>query len=179
MKILLLFVTAVALCAQSLHPASPISLAGEKLELGMPRDAALAKLAVAPNTRLQEVGTDFYQVLSKNDAGWAAAGDIIFRGGVLTRVCVNMERSGKPAAFDAFTAIYAAIKDEHTGSPSRVWAGLNQQSDPPVPEVHLIFPDREVVMSASAPEGAALVFIQVYFPIVLAAPSDAPKPSKI
>lgn len=150
------------------------SIAGVELRLGMARDSVLAKLAVAPDTRLKELGDDWYEVLVKTPDGWAGAGDVIFRSGTLTRVCLYMGPTHQSAT-GVMMALYSAVSPNSSTS-SRAWAVINQGPDPPVHEIHFLFEDREVVVSSSKPAGAGIVTVQVYFPKVLAQPVARKEP---
>jgi hypothetical protein len=160
------FLLVLVLGGEAIAQTSTVPLlAGVNLRLGMGKEAVLAKLAVAPDTRLLEIGTDWYEVLTKKPEAWVGAGDVVFRDDKLTRVGLYMV--GQSASSVA-TALYDAVGQGNANNTATAWARINSDPDPPVREVHFMFADREVVVSSSSPARVEVVSVQVYFPRVLA-----------
>lgn len=152
------------------QPEPRIQMAELNLQLGTNRESVLAKLAVTKNTRLKELGADWYEVLaSAADGSWTGIGDVIFRNGKLTRICLYVGDPTPPTATSLAMALYVAIKLDN-GSPTReVSARTNSDGDVTIHEIHLLFTDHETVISSSSPHGVQTNCVQVYYPAVLAA----------
>lgn len=172
--------TTVFLCAAVAlahgQTRSAIPLAGADLVLGASRDAVLAKLAVIPNAKLRELGPDWYGVQTQGPGGWITAGDVIFRDGKLTRISIHVGTSSSPAKSQPSISrdFYSSIAGLNGTLPKRVWANINSTNETPTYEVHLLFEDREIVISSTVIQGTEIASVEIYFPQILA-PSQPPK----
>jgi hypothetical protein len=160
MKVAALAMFAWVLAAES----AGIQIGGVELQVGMPKDAALAKLAVAPHSRLQEIATDSYQFLTQGRSGWSSIGDVVFRRDVLTRVCLY---ASPDAPRSVVQALYDALHSKAEEENPRVWVEVDPGPVPPIKEIHIAYADREVVLSTLISDGKDVTMVRVFFPKML------------
>jgi hypothetical protein len=103
--------TALLMVASAAAQGSTPVLAGVNFQIGMGKDSALAKLAMAPNTRLYELGPDGYEAIAGKSEVWS--GDVIFREDKLVRICLYLGGSPQTASSIA-AALYAAVGRRET-----------------------------------------------------------------
>jgi hypothetical protein len=143
---------------------------GIDVRLGMAKDPLLAKLAANSSVKINELDSshDWYMVLVKQlDDTWGSAGDITFQAGKVDRIVVsehstNNEKEAGRTVKAAYTAIV------NGGDVMSVSTRTNNDANTPLYEIHLIFKDREVVISAtSLRNGIETASVDTYFPRVL------------
>ena len=143
-----------------------LSLAGVDLRLGMAKDGILTIFAAMPNVKIDQIGGDWYTVNVKLFDLWEPVGDLIFRSGRLTRISsTENETDEKPARTLAKAFYNAVASGEKTGLVD-VWTGTNGNANSPVYEVHLVFKDREVVVSTASFRDLETASVKTYFPRV-------------
>jgi|GEM_PF-6350771 hypothetical protein len=148
--------------------AQTASLGGIDLQLGMTKDGALSKFAVASNIKLTELETDSYAVMVKKlDGAWVKDGSLTFHSGKLTRIAVENYQSQDKHAGALAKAFYTAVASADTPGLVDVRTEKNDDATNPRYEVHLIFKDREVVITTGVYDNVELHSVTTYFPRLL------------
>ena len=143
-----------------------LSLAGVDLRLGMAKDGILAKFAARPNVKLDQIGGDWYTVNVKLFDLWESVGDLIFRSGRLTRISSTENETDEKPARTLAKAFYKAVASGEKTGLVDVWTGTNGDANSPVYQVHLVFKDREVVVSTASFRDLETASVKTYFPRV-------------
>src|SRR5260370_18480464 len=96
--------------------AQTASLGGIDLQLGMTKDGALSKFAVASNIKLTELETDSYAVMTNLDVAWVKDGSLTFHSHKLTRIAVDNYHSQDKHAGTPAKAFYTAVASADTSA---------------------------------------------------------------
>jgi hypothetical protein len=144
--------------------AQAVSLGGIELRLGMTKDSALSKFALAFNVKLDKLGTDSYAVMVKKLDAWVSDGSLTFHSDKLTRIAVEDYQSQDKNAGTLAKAFYTAVASAETSGLVDVWTGRNDDATNPRYEVHLVFKDREVVIETGVFGNIEIHSVTTYFP---------------
>jgi hypothetical protein len=154
--------TAVVFCLTSFGQTGPVSMVGVQFRIGMAKDVALSKLATDPNVKLNAMSDDWYIVMTRRLDTWEQAGDLTFRGGKLSRISVDQWSTNEQAAAQFAKAAYSAVSAG--GTPIELWTATNGDAMNPAYEIHVIFKDREIVISTTSVGNVEVSDVRTYFP---------------
>ena len=129
--------------------SQPVPLAGAELRLGMSKESALAKFAGHDDIRLNQSGPEMMMVMARTANGWDLAGDLIFKSERLARIAVR-NASDTATVQEFVKAMYSALAEGESAGFSDFWTGRNADAVNPIYAVHLVFKDREVVISSAS-----------------------------
>lgn len=147
---------------------STVTLAGVELRLGMAKSVVLRRFTADSTIKVPEIRPGWYFVTAKDLDDWKPAGDLTFHSEKLTRVGVDSwESTDKPAITLANVIHNSIASAEKEKVPLiDVWTDKNDDAVNPLCEVHLVFKDREIVISTTTYQDSTSTSVRTYFPRV-------------
>jgi S1-C subfamily serine protease len=142
------------------------TLAGVELHIGMTQERVLSKFVGLPGVKVSQMQNGSYTVSVRDDP-MDVAGNLTFGAGALIRVEISDFASVDGSAMRLFKAIYAAVQAGEAGGIVGVWTSRNENVSAPMYNVHVVFKDREVVVSGLTFQGSEQTDVHTYFPRLL------------